>query len=205
MDSGAVDTPLRENPVFVGLVGLCPALFVTTHLSQSVVLGLCTLFVLVAAAPLLGIIEGYLSGRAEFLTSLAVIAALTTVVELLLKLVYPQMSARLGVFVPLIAVNCLVLRLMGRNQAGKGPGEATLSAAYSGLSFLLALSLIAGIREILGTGGLSWGQVSVMVPGPAQAPVRLFGTAAGALLVLGYIRALVAYLRLNSESEEKVQ
>ncbi len=203
MDSPAVDTPLRENPVFVGLVGLCPALFVTTQLSQSVVLGLCTLFVLVAAAPLLGIIDPHLSGRAAFLTSLAVIAALTTVVEILLEIAYPEMRARLGVFVPLIAVNCLVLRLMGRSQAGKGPGEATLSAAYTGLSFLVALSLIAGIREIFGTGGLSWGQVSVQVP--LLAPIRIFGTAAGALLVLGYIRALVAYLRLNSESEETGQ
>ncbi|TVR85711.1 MAG: hypothetical protein EA428_15575 [Spirochaetaceae bacterium] len=202
MDSASVDTPLRENPVFVGLVGLCPALFVTTHLSQSMILGLCTLFVLVAAAPLLGIVEPHLSGRAGFLTSLAVIAALTTVVEVLLELVYPEMRMRLGVFVPLIAVNCLVLRLMGGAQAGKGPGEATLSAAYTGLSFLVALSLIAGIREIFGTGGLSWGQASVQVLVLSQAPVRIFGSAAGALLVLGYIRALVAYLRLHSESEE---
>lgn len=205
MSSSAVDASLRENPVFVGLVGLCPALFVTTHLSQSVVLGLCTLFVLVSAAPVLAFIEGQLSGRAEFLASLAIIAALTTVVELLLRFVYPQMSARLGIFVPLIAVNCLVLRLVGQTQAAKRPGQATLDAVYSGLSFLLALSVIAVIREVFGTGGISWGQVSLKVPGLAQAPVGLFGTAAGALLVLGYIRALVAYHRLNRESEEKPQ
>lgn len=205
MSSGAVDASLRENPVFVGLVGLCPALFVTTHLSQSVVLGLCTLFVLVSAAPVLAFIEGQLSGRAEFLASLAIIGALTTVVELLLRFVYPQMSVRLGIFVPLIAVNCLVLRLVGQTQAAKRPGQATLDAVYSGLSFLLALSVIAVIREVFGTGGISWGQVSVNVPGLTRAPVGLFGTAAGALLVLGYIRALVAYHRLNREAGEKPQ
>ncbi|MFN2311896.1 MAG: Rnf-Nqr domain containing protein [Spirochaetia bacterium] len=200
MDDSAVGSPLHENPVFIGLVGLCPALFVTTQVSQSVVLGLCTLAVLVAAAPLLGIIDMHISGRSRFLTSLAVIAALTTVVEILLGIVYPEMRARLGVFVPLIAVNCLVLRLIGGSETGNGPGEVTLAAVYTGLSFLVALSLIAGVREILGTGGISWGQVAVQVPG--LAPVQLFGTAAGALLVLGYIRALIAYLRLNRESRE---
>lgn len=201
MRSSSMETPLRENPVFVGLVGLCPALFVTTHLSQSVILAVCTLLVLVAAAPILSIVEPRLSGRLGFLASVAIVGAITTIVEILLELLYPEMRHRLGVFVPLIAVNCLVLRLVGGSER-QSSSEATVSAAYTGFAFLVALSTIALIRELLGTGGLAWGSASIAVPGVALGPVRLLGTSAGALLVLGYIRALVAHVRMTHNTED---
>ena len=195
---------VRENPVFVALLGLCPSLAITTHLVHAIGLGAAVVFVLVSSGLTVSLLRRFVPRRGRIPVFVAVIAVYVTVVDVLMGHYLPGLSERLGIFVPLIVVNCLILGRVDAFASRTTPGRAVLDALGSGIGFLLSLSLIASIREVLGAGTLTVfpaGEFSgvLRVPGLAEQPVSVIGMAAGALLVFGYLLALVAWVGARRE------
>ncbi len=175
---------IRENPVFVLLLGLCPALGVTTSAFNGLGMGLATTFVLVSSNIVVSLIKNFIPSKVRIPSFIVVIASFVTIVDLVMEAYLPALFESLGLFIPLIVVNCLV---MGRAEAfasKNNTGSAIVDGLGMGLGFSFALTLLGGVREILGAGeffGLT------IFPGDGM---LVFVLAPGAFIGLGYLVAL---------------
>lgn len=191
---------VRENPIFVMLLGLCPSLAITTHLVNAIGLGVAVIIVLIATNLAVSLAREIVPRNVRIPIYLAAIAVFVTVVDVVMGAYLPHLSERLGVFVPLIVVNCVIL---GRAEAfaeRHNPGRAVLDALGMGIGFTLGLMLIALIREVLGAGTITLFPIGtfggvIRVPGLAESPARVMASAAGALFVVGYGKALFVWIR----------
>lgn len=200
---------IRENPVFVTLLGLCPSLAVTTHTANGIALGLTLLIVLVLTSLSVSLLRTVLPPAYRVPAHLAVIALFVTLADAVMTAYLPSLREALGIFVPLLAVNCIIL---GRAEAFARtvpPARAVLDALGTGAGFTLSLTLIALVREVLGRGTITVfaaGAFSgvVSVPGLADQPVAVLGTGVGAFLVVGYLKALFTWIgRLRRGATEE--
>ena len=186
----------RENPLVVYLVGLCPALAVSNRVASALVMSAAVLFVLLGTGAASGAVERFLPWRFRQPFRLLTAAALTTVFERLLSAFAPGERAALGVYLLLVAVNCL---LVGPYAADAGsPGRTVLGSLASGAGFSVALVLIALVREVLGAGRITLfpvGPFDGVLEVTGLPPTRVLAAAPGALLLLGYLCALVRRLR----------
>lgn len=175
---------IRENPVFVLLLGLCPALGVTTSAFNGLGMGLATTFVLVSSNIVVSLIKNYIPSKVRIPSFIVVIASFVTIVDLVMEAYMPALFESLGLFIPLIVVNCLV---MGRAEAFASKNNtfsAIVDGLGMGLGFAFALTILGGVREILGAGeffGLSLFAGDGML---------VFVLAPGAFIGLGYLVAL---------------
>jgi Na+-translocating ferredoxin:NAD+ oxidoreductase subunit E len=191
---------LAENPLFTLLLGLCPALAVSTRVADALVLSLGVLFVLPGAAllarPTARIRR---EGLRAFVSAMAV-AALVTVFDVLAGSAFAIERERLGIYVPILAANCLLLGRMGMYARWQGEGDAFPDAVGMGLGFAASLLVISALREVLGSGRITLFPMGgfdgvLTVAGLSQAPARLLVLPAGGLIVLGYLVALRRALR----------
>lgn len=143
---------VRENPVFVLLLGLCPVLAVTTGLGNAVGMGLAATFVLLCSNLLVSIIKGVVPADVRIPVFIIVIATFVTVVKLIFAAYFPALKASLGIFLPLIVVNCIILGRAEAFASKNGPVASVIDAIGMGFGFTLALCAIAAVREILGDG-----------------------------------------------------
>jgi electron transport complex protein RnfE len=195
----------RENPIFVLLLGLCPALGVSTKVANALGMGMGVIFVLLGANIMVSLLKDFIPSKVRIPSYIVIIASFVTIVEMVMQAYAPSLYDSLGVFVPLIVVNCIIL---GRAEAfanRNGVGASILDALGMGIGFTLALSLIALIREVLGAGTISLFAVGsfsgvIEIPGLISAPVRVIGLAAGALLVMGYLIGLFKFISLRKEA-----
>ncbi|MDJ0836719.1 MAG: electron transport complex subunit E [Acidobacteriota bacterium] len=144
----------RENPVFIAVLGLCPALAVTNSLINGLAMGLCTCFVLIGSSLLISALRKLIPKPVRISMFILVIAGFVTIVDLALKALFPATHKDLGAFIALIVVNCLIL---GRQEAFSSKNRILPSLADASgmaLGFTLALAMIGGLREILGSGSL---------------------------------------------------
>lgn len=175
---------IKENPVFVLLLGLCPALGVTTSAFNGLGMGLATTFVLVSSNIVVSLIKNLIPSKVRIPSFIVVIASFVTIVQLVMEAYLPALFESLGLFIPLIVVNCLV---MGRAEAfasKNNTGSAFVDGLGMGLGFAFALTILGGVREILGAGeffGMS------LFPGDGM---LVFVLAPGAFIGLGYLVAL---------------
>ncbi len=175
---------IKENPVFVLLLGLCPALGVTTSAFNGLGMGLATTFVLVSSNIVVSLIKNLIPSKVRIPSFIVVIASFVTIVDLVMEAYLPALFESLGLFIPLIVVNCLV---MGRAEAfasKNNTGSAIVDGLGMGLGFSFALTILGGVREILGAGeffGLSLFAGDGML---------VFVLAPGAFIGLGYLVAL---------------
>lgn len=175
---------IKENPVFVLLLGLCPALGVTTSAFNGLGMGLATTFVLVSSNIVVSLIKNLIPSKVRIPSFIVVIASFVTIVDLVMEAYLPALFESLGLFIPLIVVNCLV---MGRAEAfasKNNTGSAIIDGLGMGLGFSFALTILGGVREILGAGeffGLSLFAGDGML---------VFVLAPGAFIGLGYLVAL---------------
>ncbi len=175
---------IKENPVFVLLLGLCPALGVTTSAFNGLGMGLATTFVLVSSNIVVSLIKNLIPSKVRIPSFIVVIASFVTIVDLVMEAYLPALFESLGLFIPLIVVNCLV---MGRAEAfasKNNTGSAIVDGLGMGLGFSFALTILGGVREILGAGeffGVS------LFPGDGM---LVFVLAPGAFIGLGYLVAL---------------
>jgi electron transport complex protein RnfE len=173
---------IKENPTFILVLGLCPTLAVSTSLINGVGMGIAATFVLVGSNIIVALIKNLIPDRIRIPCFIVVIATFVTIVEMTMKAYSPALNRALGIYVPLIVVNCIVL---GRAEA-YAQKNSVLNSLFDGLGmgvgFTLALLLISGIREILGAGKVFGFSV---VKG--FEPVFVLGMPSGALLVIGLL------------------
>lgn len=190
---------IKENPVFIIVLGLCPALGVSTKVVNSIGMGAGVIFVLLGSNIFVSLLKNFIPEKVRIPAYIVIIASFVTIVEMVMEAFIPALYDSLGVFVPLIVVNCVIL---GRAEAfaNKNTIKASvLDALGMGLGFTLALIIIALVREVLGLGTITLFPVGnfsgvIEIPGLVGSPVRVFGLAAGALLVMGFLKALFNWI-----------
>ncbi len=176
---------LRENPVFILLLGLCPTLGVTTTAINGLGMGLATTFVLVMSNIVISLIKGVIPDKVRIPSFIVVIASFVTVVDLVMAGYAPALHAQLGLFIPLIVVNCIVL---GRAEGFASKNNlitSLIDGLGMGFGFAFALTILGGARELLGSGAL-FGYKFIQGDG-----MLVFVLAPGAFIVLGYLIAIV--------------
>ena len=183
---------VRENPVFVLLLGLCPTLGVTTAALNGLAMGLATTFVLVMSNAVVALIKDLIPDKVRIPSFIVIIASFVTIVDLVMAAYAPAVHAQLGLFIPLIVVNCIIL---GRAEAfaSKNPVPLAISDGLGmGLGFAFALTLLGSVREILGSGAIfGW----KFLPSDGM---LVFVLAPGAFLCLGYMIAIIN--RINKKA-----
>ena len=183
---------IRENPIFVLVLGMCPTLGVTSSAINGLGMGLATTFVLVMSNIVISLVKGVIPEKVRIPSFIVIIAAFVTVVQLMMQAYLPSLYKSLGLFIPLIVVNCIVL---GRAEAFASKNKIIPSAIDGlsmGLGFSFALVLLGGIREILGSGKIF--DITIY---PENYVTLLFVLAPGAFIVLGYLIALINRLNKN--------
>ncbi len=182
-----------ENPVFVLALGTCPTLATTTSAENAIGMGLSTLVVLALANLMISLLRKLIPDQVRMPAYIVVIASFVTMVDFLMEGFTPALYKQLGIYIPLIVVNCII---MGRAEAyaGKnGPISSFFDGIGMGIGFTVALFLIASFREILGAG--TWLGMQVM---PASfTPISIFVLAPGAFLVYGFLIALMNKLKIG--------
>jgi len=176
---------IKENPVFIMLLGLCPTLGVTTSAINGLGMGLATTFVLVMSNLVVSLIKNLIPDKVRIPSFIVIIASFVTVVELVMQGFLPALFEQLGLFIPLIVVNCIVL---GRAEAFASKQNlltSIIDGLGMGLGFAFALTLLGAVREVLGSNSI-FGYNYIQADG-----MLVFVLAPGAFIALGYLIALL--------------
>ena len=181
----ALNGILKSNPVFVLVLGMCPTLGTTTSASNGMGMGLATMAVLVMSNLVISLIKNLIPDKVRIPAFIVVIASFVTIIQMLMEAFVPALYASLGVFIPLIVVNCIILGRAEAFASKNSPLDSIFDGIGIGLGFTLALTVIGATREILGSGaifGISLGITEFM-------PL-VFVLAPGGFLTLGYLMVL---------------
>ncbi|HNQ36318.1 MAG: electron transport complex subunit E [Prolixibacteraceae bacterium] len=177
---------LRENPILVLILGTCPTLGVTSSAANGLGMGLATTFVLVMSNLVISLVKSQIPDKVRIPSFIVIIAAFVTVVELVMQAYTPGLFKSLGIFIPLIVVNCIVLGRAEAFASKNNPLSSIVDGLGMGLGFTGALVILGSIRELLGNGTLFSFRFY-----PENYTTLLFVLAPGAFIVLGYMIAIV--------------
>ena len=175
---------LRENPTFGLVLGMCPTLATTTSAINGMSMGLATLFVLVCSNVVVSLLRNLIPDKVHIPAYIVVIASFVTMVQLLMQAYLPAIYETLGLFIPLIVVNCIVLGRAEAFAAKNGAGLSALDGLGMGLGFTLALTVLGAVRELLGSG-----MCFNMPVFPENYGMLIFVLAPGAFIALAYLMA----------------
>ena len=181
---------VKENPTFVLLLGMCPTLGTTSSAINGMSMGLATTFVLILSNLIISLIKNYVPDAIRIPCYIVVIASLVTILQMLMQAYVPGIYATLGLFIPLIVVNCIILGRAEAFAAKHGALDSVCDGIGIGIGFTLALTILGGIREFLGTGSF----FGFTLQGENYG-MLVFVLAPGAFIVLGYLIALVNKIR----------
>ena len=181
---------ITENPTFVLLLGMCPTLGTTSSAMNGMSMGLATMFVLICSNMVISALKNVIPDMIRIPWYIVVIATFVTVVQMCMEAFIPALYASLGLFIPLIVVNCIVLGRAEAFAAKNGVVASAFDGIGIGLGFTIALTLLGAIRELLGTGKLF--NLTIM---PEQFGSLIFVLAPGAFIALGFLIAIVNKLR----------
>ena len=190
---------IKENPTFVLMLGMCPTLAVTSSAINGLGMGLSTLVVLVFSNLLISLFRKVIPNGVRMPAYIVIVASLVTVVQFLMQAYLPSLSKALGVYIPLIVVNCIIL---GRAEAYASKNKVIPSlfdGIGMGLGFTLALTIIGAVRELLGAGQL----FNMQVMPDSYVPCSIFVLAPGAFFVLAVLTAIQNKIRINGEKKGK--
>ncbi len=191
---------IKENPTFVLMLGMCPTLAVTTSAMNGLGMGLSTTLVLVFSNLLISAFRKVIPDGVRMPAFIVIVASLVTVVEFLMKAYTPDLATQLGVYIPLIVVNCIILG-RAESYASKNPiGPSIFDGIGMGLGFTFGLTCIGIIREILGAGQIFGAQVLSL---DWFTPITIFVMAPGAFLVLAFLVAIMNIVREKMEAKGK--
>lgn len=175
----------KENPVFVLLLGCCPTLATTTSAINGLSMGLATTFVLILSNMSISLLKNFIPNKVHIPCYIVVIASFVTVVQLLMQAYLPSIYETLGLFIPLIVVNCIVLGRAEAFACKNGIGASAIDGISMGLGYSMALTILGSIREILGSGSIfGW----KFIEGDA---ILVFILAPGAFIAMGYLIAIM--------------
>ncbi len=183
---------IKENPTFVLMLGMCPTLAVTSSAINGLGMGLSTLVVLVCSN---------IPNGVRIPAFIVIVASLVTVVQLLMQAYLPALSKSLGVYIPLIVVNCIILGRAESYASKNGPVESVFDGIGMGLGFTMGLTIIGLIREILGAG--TFFGLAFLSSIKGYTPATIFIMAPGAFLVLGFLVAGMNIVRKKMEAKGK--
>ncbi len=178
---------LKQNPAFVLVLGCCPTLAVTTAAVNGIGMGAATTFVLVCSNILISLLKNYIPDKVRIAAFILIIATFVTIVDMVMKAYSPDLYQTLGIFIPLIVVNCIIL---GRAEAfaqKNSVWHSLLDGLGMGLGFTLAITLIASIREILGNGTI----FNLPLVAENASTILIFILPPGAFLTFGFLIAIV--------------
>ena len=181
---------ITENPTFVLLLGMCPTLGTTSSAMNGMSMGLATMFMLICSNMVISALKNVIPDMVRIPGYIVVIATFVTVVQMCMEAFIPALYASLGLFIPLIVVNCIVLGRAEAFAAKNGVVASAFDGIGIGLGFTIALTLLGAIRELLGTGKLF--NLTIM---PEQFGSLIFVLAPGAFIALGFLIAIVNKLR----------
>ena len=193
--SGIID----NNPTFVQLLGMCPTLATSTSLENAVGMGLAATAVLAASNVVISLLRRLIRLIIGIAAYVVIIASFVTVIDLLLQAYLPSLSKSLGLYIPLIVVNCIILARAEAFASKNSVLPSLIDGLSMGVGFTLALSAIAVVREILGNGTL----YGIPLFGANFTPAAIMVMAPGGFLTLGLLIALVQKLRQRSEGKER--
>ena len=175
----------KENPVFVLLLGCCPTLATTTSAINGLSMGLATTFVLILSNMCISLLKNFIPNKVHIPCYIVVIASFVTVLQLLMQAYLPSIYETLGLFIPLIVVNCIVLGRAEAFASKNGIGASAIDGISMGLGYSMALTILGSIREILGSGSIfGW----KFIGGDA---ILVFVLAPGAFIAMGYLIAIM--------------
>ncbi len=178
---------LKENPTFVLFLGMCPTLAVTTSVVNAIGMGLSTTAVLICSNLVISLLRNFIPNKIRIASYVVIIAGFVTIVQMLMNAYAPALSGSLGIYIPLIVVNCIIL---GRAEAFASKNTPFISAIDGlgmGLGFTCSLTLIASVREILGAGSFA----GIQLFGDTFQPVSIMILPPGAFLTLGILLAII--------------
>ena len=181
---------LKENPTFVLMLGMCPTLGTTSSAINGLGMGLATTFVLLCSNVVISALKKLIPDKVRIPAFIVIIAAFVTMVQMLMEAYVPSLYDTLGLFIPLIVVNCIVLGRAEAFAAKNNPFASLLDGLGIGLGFTFALTLLGAIREFLGAGTLFSCQIY-----PENYGMLLFVLAPGAFIALGYLIAIINKLK----------
>ena len=197
----ALDGILYNNPVFVQLLGMCSTLAITTTVFNGLGMGLCVTFVLMFSNLFISVLRKFIPEKVRIASYVVIIAGFVTFIDLVMQAYMPSLSASLGVFIPLIVVNCIILARAESFASKNKPLPSVADGFFSGIGFMLAQVCMCVIREMLGNGSFfgkdvmpSWFSPSTLIVSPA-----------GGFLVLGGLIALVQFIlsKKKKKGEDK--
>ena len=179
---------IKENPTFVLLLGMCPTLGTTSSAMNGMSMGLATMAVLIFSNLIISLIKNLVPDMVRIPSFIVVIASLVTILQMVIKAFAPEIDKSLGLFIPLIVVNCIILGRAEAFAAKNGPISSVFDGI--GLGFTLGLTLLGAVREFLGTG-----KIFSMTIFPDSYGALVFVLAPGAFIALGYLIAIINKLK----------
>lgn len=198
---------IKENPTFVLMLGMCPTLAVTSSAINGLGMGLSTLVVLVFSNLLISLFRKVIPNGVRMPAYIVIVASLVTVVQFLMQAYLPSLSKALGVYIPLIVVNCIILGRAESYASKNGPIESIFDGIGMGLGFTFGLACIGIVREFIGTGAIFGKQILPLADLAAgqggYVPVTIFILPPGAFLVLAFLVAGMNKIRKNAEKKGK--
>lgn len=181
---------IKENPTFVLLLGMCPTLGTTSSAMNGMSMGLATMAVLIFSNLIISLIKNIVPDMVRIPSFIVVIASLVTILQMVIKAFAPEIDKSLGLFIPLIVVNCIILGRAEAFAAKNGPITSVFDGIGMGLGFTLGLTLLGAVREFLGTG-----KIFSMTIFPDSYGALVFVLAPGAFIALGYLIAIINKLK----------
>ena len=198
---------IAENPLFVSILGTCPALATTKSLEAAIGMGFLFTVVLVCSSVLVSLLRKVISEEIRTPAYIVIIATFVTMVKMFANAFLPELYSTLGVFISLIVVNCIVLGRAEAYASKNGVFDSFIDALGMGVGYTLAIMSMAIFREFLGTGGFSFGVIFTFLPQVSWLPleqfaIKIFQMPAGAFIVFGVILAVLAFIK-NRKAEKK--
>lgn len=176
---------VKNNPTFVLVLGMCPTLGTTTSAANGMGMGFATMAVLIMSNLVISLIKNVIPDKVRIPAFIVVIASFVTIIQMLMQAFVPALYASLGVFIPLIVVNCIILGRAEAFASKNGALDSALDGIGTGLGFTASLTVVGAVREILGGGAIFGVQLGI-----ADYTPLIFVLAPGAFLVLGYLMVL---------------
>lgn len=195
------DAMFKNNPVFGQLLGMCSTLAVTTSVSNALGMGIATTAVLLCSNIFISLLRNFIPKQIRIASYIVVISGFVTAVQFLIQAYLPSLYESLGLFIPLIVVNCIILGRAEAFASKNPPLRSALDGLAMGVGYTFALFVLGSIREILGNGSF----LGISLFGKSFEPVTMIAQAPGAFIVLGALLALINFISSKKEHKEEKQ
>ena len=192
---------ITENPVFRLVLGMCPTMAISTSVQNGIAMGLAATFVLICSNLVISLLRNFVPEKVRIPAFIVVIATFVTVVQLVMEAFLPDLSKALGLYIPLIVVNCIIFA-RAESYASKNPPLASiLDGVGMGIGFTLALAILSCVREVLGAGAL----LGIPLFGEAFKPALIFVLAPGGFITLGILMGAFNLVIKKIEQRQKAR